>query len=93
MTALRQSVAAEQGVDLVRRRPSAVRRRRIELGFSQTDLAGLSRLNRATVVRVELGQHRPRRRTRALIAQALFCSEAELFPDPPAAEGGNGATR
>lgn len=51
----------------------AVRMRRQELGLDQAAVAGLARISREQLSRIERGHHFPTRGTVALLASALAC--------------------
>lgn len=54
---------------------------RAEQGLSVTDLASKARVSIRSVERIELGQVNPRRATRDVLARALKCKPADLWPE------------
>ena len=59
----------------------AVRRRRLELGFSQTDVANLTGLMQRHVSEIERGVVSPSVNTLRRIAHALNCTVGELVEE------------
>ena len=56
-----------------------VRRRRLELGFSQEDLADASGMHSTAIGRLERGEREPRLGTIVVVARALAVAPAELL--------------
>lgn len=57
-----------------------LRSRRIELGWSQEQLAGLAGVTAASLCRFELGVNVPKDSVRLSLAYALMCEVADLYP-------------
>lgn len=73
---------------LAERWGSKIEARRVELGFTQTQLASLCDVTQQTISKVEAGQMIPHDRLKAVIADRLMVEPGELFNWPPRAELG-----
>jgi transcriptional regulator with XRE-family HTH domain len=62
---------------------SALRRRRVELGITQTELAGSAGVSRQLVAAVEAGVNTPAVDAALRLAQVLGCSAEDLFATAP----------
>jgi|GEM_PF-3520333 len=69
-----------EGFSAEGRTPNGVRARRKALGLTCAELAGRAGVSDVTLWRVEHGHGRPLRSTRLLLAAALGCDPATLFP-------------
>lgn len=61
-------------------------------GLTQEQLAVRACLGSATVFRIEHGQHKPRRSTLRLLADALDCDPSDLLPTTSESPGAGGRT-
>jgi len=73
---------------LAERWGKAVADRRTELGFTQTQLAGLCDVTQQTISKIEAGDMIPHDRLKAVIADRLMIEPAELFAWPARADMG-----
>lgn len=71
MTALDQWIAVNVG--------EAVRARRIELGFTQDQIARATGFQRTVVARIEQGHHSPELDTVKILARVLRCRTVDLL--------------
>lgn len=65
--------------------PAKLRRRRIEAGLNQIDLAERTGLHRSHIGFLEKGRRGTTARTLSSLAEALGCRIADLMPDEKAA--------
>lgn len=56
-----------------------VKRRRLELGLTQTELAELVGVSQNSISSIETGQYKPTAYTAALLCEALKCKFEDLF--------------
>ena len=61
----------------------ALKRIRNERGMTQEGLALVSGLGKNTVIRIELGKHKPRRDTILMLAKALGVGQTDLCSTLP----------
>jgi transcriptional regulator with XRE-family HTH domain len=61
-----------------------IRRRRVDRGLSQRDLAQRAEVNQSNVSRFEAGTFEPRLNTLTAIAEALGCTAADLLREADA---------
>ena len=71
--------------DWARQCGTRIRARRIELKFSQEELAGLVGIRPQSISKFELGTATPKEAVRLALANALICEASELFPPIPRA--------
>jgi len=65
--------------------PAKLRRKRVEAGLNQTDLAQVTGIQQSHISKLERGRSSTTPKSLARIAKALGCTIADLLPDKAAA--------